>query len=398
METKKVNVFVTGFGVISPVGDNPESCFHALCNKQSGIAYPVYLDTTHKDSLPVGEVKYSNKELESLLCLSLNELSNYTRTSLLALFALRQAINHAKLDNGTLSNCAMVSGSSVGGMDKTENSHRNNSDIGFLYTHACGNGTARICNTLGIKGYRTTLSTACSSAANAVIHAAMLIKSGRADCVIAGGSDSLCRFTLNGFNSLMILDKEHCRPFDITRNGLNLGEGAAFLVLESEKSVIRRQANVICRLSGYANANDAFHQTASSPDGDGAFIAMQKAIKSAGIDRDAIGYINVHGTATPNNDLTEGLALRRIFGDNVPAFSSTKSMTGHALGAAAALEAVFSIMALTNNTLIPQRGFHNAIPETDLIPVTECRETDVSNVLSNSFGFGGNSSSLIFSK
>lgn len=324
----------------------------------------------------------------------------YTRASLLAAIAVKEAIKCSGLGAENLKNTALISATSVGGMDKTENCFQNPAypSTDFIYTHPCGDATDKICEFMGLSGYRTTLSTACSSAANAIIHAALLIRSGIAHRVIAGGVDPLCKFTMNGFNSLMILDREHCRPFDKERNGLNLGEGAGFLVLESDESVKSRNATVFCKLTGYSNTNDAYHQTASSPTGEGAFLAMTRALDLANLEPVQIDYINVHGTGTQNNDLSEGIAIRRVFGENVPHFSSTKSLTGHALGAAAALEAVFSVLALVNNKIFPQINFSEPVEETGLIPVTEVVDKQLMHVLSNSFGFGGNNSTLIFSK
>jgi 3-oxoacyl-[acyl-carrier-protein] synthase-1 len=246
----------------------------------------------------------------------------------------------------------------------------------------------------------STISTACSSSANSIMFGARLIKHGMLDRVLAGGSDSMSKFTLNGFNTLMILDKHHCRPFDKSRTGLNLGEGAAFLVLESEESLGSRTP--LCELSGYANANDAYHQTASSPDGYGPYLSMKAALETAlsvhGINPGAIGYINAHGTGTDNNDLTEGIAIERIFGDSIPPVSSTKPFTGHTLGAAAAVEAVISILSIQNKMIFPNLNFKEKIDELHFEPVKELiKGTELKHVLSNSFGFGGNDSTLIFS-
>ena len=252
--------------------------------------------------------------------------------------------------------------------------------------------TRRIAEYCGITGYTATVSTACSSAANAVITGALLLENDMADYVVAGGTDALCRFTLNGFNSLSILDPERCRPFDATRAGLNLGEGAGYVVLAREEPSMRSY----CRLAGYANANDAHHQTASSETGEGAYRAMAEALARSGLER--VDYINAHGTATPNNDLTEGIALRRLFGEQVPPFSSTKGFTGHALAAAGGIEAVLSALAIGHGLRYGNPGFAEPIPELGLRPVAETESAAVNSVLSNSFGFGGNCSSLIFAK
>jgi 3-oxoacyl-(acyl-carrier-protein) synthase len=227
---------------------------------------------------------------------------------------------------------------------------------------------------------------------------ARLINSGELDRVVVGGTDALSKFTINGFKTLMILSDEQCAPFDANRKGLNLGEASAYLVLESEKVLKEQHKKILARLTGYGNANDAFHQTASSETGEGAYLAMQKALNRAQLQPRQIDYINAHGTATSNNDLSESVALQRIFGNLVPDFSSTKAFTGHTLAAAGAIEAVFSIMALQGQMMFPSLNFHTKMPETGLMSVTTLTSKKMTHVLSNSFGFGGNCSTLIFSK
>jgi 3-oxoacyl-(acyl-carrier-protein) synthase len=188
-------------------------------------------------------------------------------------------------------------------------------------------------------------------------------------------------------------------PFDNDRKGLKLGEAAAFLVLESDEMVAKENKKVLARVSGYGNANDAFHQTASSENGDGAFLAMEKAFQVSGLKPEQIDYINVHGTATPNNDLSEGRAIVRVFGEkNIPDFSSTKPFTGHTLAAAAAIEAVYSVLAIQNNVVFPNMNFKTPMEEFNMIPQTTLKQKNIEHVLSNSFGFGGNCSTVIFSK
>jgi len=269
----------------------------------------------------------------------------------------------------------------------------------FIDSHHAGNSTEMIAEQCGIKGLVTTISTACSSSLNSIMFGARLIKSGQTKTVIAGGTDSLSKFTLNGFNTLMILDKEHCRPFDSSRMGLNLGEGAAYLVLEDEESALKAGKHIYAEVSGYANANDAHHQTASSANGEGPYLAMKIAIDEAGLNVSDIDYINAHGTGTDNNDLTEGIAIKRLFGDSHPPFSSTKAYTGHTLGAAGVIESVFAILSIQNNVGFPNINFKNPVVETGLIPLTAVTDLqNVVNVLTNSFGFGGNDSSIVFSK
>ena len=300
-----------------------------------------------------------------------------------------------------------ISATSVGGMDLSEHfyeSFKKNPGQGRLrevISHDCGASTELIASYLGINDFITTISTACSSAANAIMLGARMIKHGLLDAAIVGGTDALCRFTLNGFNSLMILDKTHCRPFDRSRTGLNLGEGAGYLVLQPESSL---QRTPYCELSGYANTNEAYHQTGSSPEGNGAFLSMSEAIASSGVSPEEIDYINVHGTGTPGNDASEGMALRRIFGEHVPPFSSVKAFIGHTLGASEGIEAVYSVLSIDKGMIYPNLNFTEAMPETEqksgigLIPETSFQEgIPIRHVLSNSFGFGGNDSSLLFS-
>lgn len=396
-------VVVTGIGIISAIGKNADESMQHFRSATSGIGAITHMDTVHKNNLPVAEVKYNNKELLSLLNIS-NHKSNYTRTSLLGMYAAKQALESAGIHSVKEKKTGLISANSVGGMDKSEIfyaqflANPSKGKISNIVGHDCGDSTEHIADYLGIKEQVTTLSTACSSSANAIMLGSRLIQHGLLDRVIVGGTDSLTKFTINGFNTLMIFDKEACRPFDATRNGLNLGEGAGYIVLESEKSAAESGKKIRGFLSGFANANDAYHQTASSPDGNGAYLAMSQALAMSNLQPTQIDYINVHGTATQNNDLSEGIAMKRIFGETVPRFSSTKSFTGHTLGAAGGIEAVFSIMALEQQIIYPNLRFKTPIPELQLIPETELIEgAGIKHILSNSFGFGGNNSTLIFS-
>jgi 3-oxoacyl-[acyl-carrier-protein] synthase-1 len=392
-------VFVTGIGMISAIGHNAREALDSLKNGRSGIGAIRILETIHKDEIPAGEIPLTNLQLAEIL--GITDLSFYTRTAMLGMIAAREAFEHAGLTeiNNRL-RTGVISASTVGGMDKTENFFRdfekgtpyNN----FIFTHDCGDSTERIADLLDAHDYVTTISTACSSSVNSIVHAARLIKHGILDRAIAGGTDALSRFTLNGFNSLMILDKEPCKPFDINRKGLNLGEGAAYLVLESEEALEGKP--VLAELTGFANANDAYHQTASSPEGLGPYLSMSEALKSSGLDKNDIDYINAHGTGTDNNDLTEGIAIERIWQDKIPPVSSTKPFTGHTLGAAGAVEAIISIMALQNKLIFPNLNFLNKIDELHFEPVKDLiQDQVVKHALSNSFGFGGNDSTLILS-
>ncbi|MFT4152979.1 beta-ketoacyl synthase N-terminal-like domain-containing protein, partial [Parafilimonas sp.] len=237
------------------------------------------------------------------------------------------------------------------------------------------------------------------SSANAVFFGARLIKNNMLDVVVSGGTDALTKFTLNGFNSLMILDNEPCKPFDEDRKGLNLGEGAGYIVMLSEKAIHALNVQPVCTLSGYCNANDAYHQTASSPAGTGSFLAMKGALRQSGLQPSDIDYINLHGTGTKNNDVSEGTAIKEIFHPHYPKMSSTKSFTGHTLGASGGIEAVFSMLAIQHGFIYPNLRFTTQMKELPFTPETSfSKGASVKHVLSNSFGFGGNCSSLIFSK
>jgi 3-oxoacyl-[acyl-carrier-protein] synthase-1 len=396
---RKNFVSITGMGIISSIGDNLEENLSALINKKVGLDQISHINTIHKNKIKVGEIKHTNNELIDLLCFNKNE--NYSRTELLGSIAAKEAIKHSGIKSIDKFKTGLISATSVGGMVRTEkfylNSNSDDNSKNYVKNHHAGRSTERIADTLNITDYISTISTACSSAANAIMLGARMIKSKKLDRVIVGGTDSLAKFTINGFNTLMLLSEKECMPFDANRNGLNLGEGAAYLVLESEEIINKEKKKVLANISGYANANDAFHQTGSSDKGNGAFIAINKAIKSAKIKKEDIDYINMHGTATINNDLSEGAAIKRIF-DPIPPFSSTKPYTGHTLAAAGAIEAVFSILALNNNTIFPNLNFKNKMPELNISPVTEITQKNLKNVLSNSFGFGGNCTALIFSK
>ncbi len=396
----KRGVAITGMGIISALGSSVTTNFQSLLNGKSGIGNISHIKTQHAKNIKVGEVSKTNQEL--LDDLNLGKNGYYTRTALLGITAAREAVADAGILDIDKFTTGLISATSVGGMDTTE-IHYNDllndkKKQPYIKTHHCGDSTQKIADYLGIKDYVTTISTACSSAANAIMMGARMIRSGKLDRVVVGGTDSLSKFTINGFNTLLILSDEVCKPFDKNRKGLNLGEGAAYLVLESDRVVAGKNKKVLAYVSGYANANDAFHQTASSENGEGAFLAMSGAIEVAGLNDSEISYVNVHGTATPNNDLSESRALLRIFGKELPPFSSTKAYTGHTLAAAGSLEAVFSVLAIQNSLVFPNLNFTTAIESEKLIPETEIREFAINHVLSNSFGFGGNCTSLIFSK
>ena len=393
--------FVTGLGIISSIGKNVSEVLDSLLESRTGIGQAKILNTIHQD-IPIAEVRYSEPELAELAGIS--NRKGFTRTSLLGIIAASEAVKNSGINVAGDKRTALISATTVGGMCSSEDLYldflnpESKNNLEYIDTHDGGDSTEKIAEHLGLKGFITTISTACSSSANAVMLGSRLIKNNLADRVIVGGTDALSKFTLNGFNTLMILDKELCKPFDENRVGLNIGEAAAYLVIESEDSCKDRNAKIYCEVKGYGNANDAYHQTASSPDGIGACMAMQKALAMSGLTPEMIDYVNVHGTGTPNNDLSEGKALATIFSNKIPHFSSTKSYTGHTLGAAGAVEAVIANLVMNHNFIPPNLNFKNTIQELGFSPITKLiNDVKVRNVLSNSFGFGGNNTSLIFS-
>lgn len=394
-------VFITGFGIITSIGSNAEENFQSLVERKYGFGTLEILDTVHRQSLSACEIKLDEQQLCTLAGVKIHE--GFTRTAILGLIALQEAINHARLTSEEVHQSGLISATTTGGIREFEQFYYELMDpeirgdfVRFTDTATSGEHCERIADRVGIRKYLGTISTACSSSANALMHGAQLIKNKKLDRVICGGSEALSKFTVNGFNTLMILDKDHCRPFDSTRNGLNLGEGAAYIVLESETSVTRCKKTPIAEFKGYGNANDAFHQTASSPDGAGAFSAMRLALASAQISPKDVDYINAHGTATENNDLSEGLGMKRLFNGSIPDFSSTKPYTGHTLAAAGSVEAVYSLMAIQKSMIWPNPNFKNSMPELGVEPVKDLKQkNNLKYVLSNSFGFGGNTSSLL---
>lgn len=400
-----MNIAITGEGIVSAIGLNKQEVLQSLQEGRTGIGEMKYLQSVHHE-LPVGEVDLSNEQMKEKL--GIPSMQMMSRTSLMGMLAIDQALKEAHVEvanlraikaDGKPLRIVLVSGTTVGDMDITElcfDQWEKQGSFEFLQHHDCGNSTRLMADHFGIFDEVTTLSTACSSAANAIMLGARLLEAGEADLVVAGGTEALTRLHLNGFNSLMILDHEPCRPFDTTRAGLNLGEGAAFVVLESEEMAQLRKVTPHAYLTGYGNACDAFHQTASSENGEGAYLAMTEALAMAHLSAKDIQYVNAHGTGTPNNDQSESISLKRVFGDEMPMVSSTKSFTGHTTSASGSIETVICILAMQHHFLPANLGWKNPM-ENGILPTMGTQNVDLENVLCNSFGFGGNDSSLVIS-
>jgi 3-oxoacyl-(acyl-carrier-protein) synthase len=386
-------------GVVSAIGNSVVENHEALKAATCGIHYKLDLfPSKYAGILPFGQVHISNEEL--LKTLQVTD-TGVTRTSLLALYALNEALADSGISTETIQSfdTALIGANTVGGMCLTDelyndaNQKTDGSD--YLGSYDCASVNMFLQKHLKINGIINTINTACSSSANAIMYGAMLMNNGYAKRAIVGGTDSLAKFTINGFNALHILSNEICTPFDEGRKGLNLGEGAAWLILEKEEDIQGRK--VYAELTGYSNSNDAYHPSSLSDEGDGPYLSMQGALKLANLTPDKIDFINAHGTGTENNDQVESKAMIRLF-DSPPAFASTKGNIGHTLGAAGAIEAVYSILSLQHQEVYANLHFKNQIASTGLTPVLEHTKMPVNHVMSNSFGFGGNCSSLIFSK
>ena len=386
-------------GVISAIGNSVAENHQALAAGTCGIQNKLDLfPSKYAGVLPFGQVEISSETLQKKLQIT---EAGVTRTTMLAMHAFTEAVTNSAISPADISSSetALVTATTVGGMCLTDelynDANKNQDGSEYTASYDCASVSMYIQKRYSMNGIINSINTACSSSANAIMYGAMLIKNGFAKRAIVGGTDSLAKFTINGFNALHILSADKCTPFDENRKGLNLGEGAAFLVLEKEEDINGKK--VYAELSGYCNNNDAYHPSSLSEQGDGPFLSMQGALQLAKLTPGEINFINAHGTGTENNDEVESRAMIRLF-DNPPAFASTKANIGHTLGAAGAIEAVYSILSLMHQDIYPNLHFKNTIRATGLTPIQEYKKIPVNHVMSNSFGFGGNCSSLIFSK
>ena len=381
-------VAITGMGVVSPLGRGLAASSDALKQGRCGLSPLTLFSAEGIGARPVGQVEGEH----------LWPSTRASRSQRLALTAGADAV--AGL---TLSGPGIIAvGSTTGGIDGTEQhylKHRGKEgaeDRELLRNHPLGSIADRLAAELKLEGERHTFATACSSSANAIGYAADRIGAG-APWALVGGVDALCRITYCGFYSLKLVSEERCRPFDRGRNGLSLGEAAAFLVLESEEAVRARGSRVLGWVSGWGCSADAHHMTAPHPEGAGAIRAMKLALEDAGKSPADVHYVNAHGTATPANDRMESLALQAVFGAAMPPVSSTKGATGHTLGAAGAIEAVFSVIAMTEGFTPRTVGLQDPDPEAK-VRHAEAGPVDVRCVMSTSFGFGGNNTALVLER
>lgn len=393
------DVVVTGLGIVSALGPSVDSFRDGIFAGRCGIGPLSLFECKDARSQLVAEAPTPRFDGLSLPAVC-------SRPDRFGLRAALDAVSDAQLSAAELAQAAVLFGTGTGGAIETEAYLRALHEgavpsSGLLVAHQPASVTDLVAQAVATHGPRTTVMTACSSSAIAIAQALDWIRLGRCDVALAGGAEGLCRLTIAGFGALRATSPEPCQPFDKNRKGLNLGEGAAVLVLESRRHAERRGARILARLLGAGMSCDAHHMTAPQPEGKGALQAMTAALRDAKLDASAIGYINAHGTGTPHNDSAESHAVRSLLGDRagqVP-MSSIKSMVGHTLGAAGAIEAVASVLSLQHGILPPTKNLRD--PETnfglDYIPEV-ARQKQVDVILSSSFAFGGNNAALLFGR
>ena len=404
-------VVVTGLGLVSPLGLTADSTWEALLAGKSGIGEITLFDASSYPVRIAGEVK----GFDGSQWLDAREARRFARFIQMAVAAADMAVESSGLEitDENAERVGVVIGSGIGGLKEIEDQHTILVNKGprrvspfFIPTAIINMSSGVVSIRTGAKGPNTATVSACSTSAHAIGDALLYIRQGYADAVIAGGSEAvICGLTVAGFASMRALSTRNddpaaaCRPWDKDRDGFVIGEGAAILVLEELEFARRRGAPILAEVLGFGMTGDAHHISAPCEDGDGAARVMQAALDDARTRPDQVQYINAHGTGTPLGDRAETTAIKRVFGDHAYklAVSSTKSMTGHLLGAAGSLEAAIAIKTITEGAVPPTINLDEPEPENDLdyVPHT-ARELPVRIAMSNSFGFGGTNASLVF--
>lgn len=404
-------VAITGIGVVGATGRGLNAMDTALREGREGVGKLTLWESELAD-FPVGQYRGDiERDLDDVKGLTDRARRRLSRSDMLAILAVDEAVRQAGLTAATLNDAKAGAyvGESVCGTLSSEAIYiearqhapkgiHSRLKVGGMFSHEGANTLDRLAELYRLPGPTLALMTACSSAANAIGLAADQIRLGRAGVMLAGGADSLSRIAFNGFCSLKVVSEDGPRPFDRGRTGMMVGEGAGVLVLESLDHAKRRGAKVLALLTGYGHSCDAHHLTAPHPEGRGAITAMRQALETAGVEPGEVGYVNAHGTATRDNDTTEALAIRSVFGDGAVPVSSTKRSFGHTLAAAGGVEAVVSVWALMNDLLPMNLGLRGDPEDTRIDVLHENTPATPRHVLSNSFGFGGNNAALVFSR
>lgn len=406
-------VVVTGMGLVVPIGIGVETAWKNACEGKSGIGRLTRFDAEGFDTRISAEVKGFNPELY----IEKKEVKKMDLFIQYALAAAKEAVEDSGLsitpENGN--RIGVIVGTGLGGLPTIEKYHQILMERGpgrispfFIPMLIANLAAGQIAIQYGAKGPNICLVTACATGGHCIGDALRAIVYGDADAVIAGGTEAnITPLTVGGFNAMKALSTQNdepekaCRPFEKNRNGFVIAEGAGIVMLEELEFAQKRNARIYAELIGYGYTGDAHHITAPSPDGDGAIRCMRMAIKDAGLKPEDIDYINAHGTSTQLNDLTETIAIKKVFGDHAKKIpiSATKSMTGHLLGAAGSTEAIFTVLALRDGILPPTINYEEPDPECDLDYVPNAaRRQHLNTGMSNAFGFGGTNASLIFKK
>lgn len=409
----KKRVVVTGLGVISPVGNDIETFWHSLVKGISGIGPITYFDTTGYSTRIAGQVK----NFDPAIFIDKKEARRMDRFSQFAVAAAKMAVEDANLDmNSVVGNrVGVILGSGIGGVATMEEQKQILLEKGpgrispfFVPMMISNMAAGHISIALGAKGINETVVTACASGTNAVGDAFKVIQRGDADIIFTGGTEApITPLSVAGFCAMKAMSTRNeepekaSRPFDKDRDGFVMGEGAGILVLESLEHAQKRGAKIYAELVGYGSTADAYHITAPDPEGEGASGAMEKALQDADLRPEDVTYINAHGTSTDLNDKGETMAIHKVFGDAASKvlISSTKSVTGHLLGAAGAIEAIACALAITHNVIPPTINYDTPDPECDLDYVpNQAREIEVNATMSNSLGFGGHNATIVMKK
>lgn len=388
-------VWITGAGVISALGSGMDTHFSALAESKTGLARQNFFNGEAPDPcicgmVPTDVLKYGIEESAS------------NRANLLLELAIEQAMQNAGLS--VLADTDIIAGTTLGNMHGGTRYYQNlrdnkTADISLVKYFLPCVPVASVSKKYGITGKRLTVASACGSASAAIGQAFHLIRSGETHRVIVGGFEALSPFVVAGFNSLQLVSKRESKPFDRDRDGLNPGEGAAMLIIESKEAALKRDAKPLGKIAGFGDALDAYHHTHAHPEGEGLITAINKAMKTAGLSMDDIDHIHLHGTGTKVNDISEFKSLNTVFNSRLPALPvcSTKPMTGHTFGASGALNIVFSLLSIREK-LIPATLFHENIdPDFKGMKIykTPQKTTVLRTVLSTSLGFGGEAFALI---